>query len=309
MPSPSLPRIVDKVRMADWAHLKSEFDWVYEGDVAEPYRKTRSHHPGQSALLIVKGTLLVETERGSAVAKKNHWVFPRQGERLQEFSSDARILSLHFNLSWPGGEPLFNWDIAHILESSSAPILEKQARSLLRLVERQFPGVNNDLLYSHGDLKTHILLQKGFASWLSVYVTTLLDAGVTPSRLGQVDERVLKAISLLDDLSVEVEFDGAWLSHEVGLSPSQLDRLFIRQFGMTPRQHLEQRKLLQAFELMRSSPLGIKQIAYEVGFHSLPYFSRWFRQKSGLSPRQFQKGDIFEYQGRTLPQSGKKTRH
>lgn len=299
----SLPRVVDKARMADWAHLKSEFDWVYEGVVPEPYRKSATHHPGQSALLILKGDLSIETEKGRIVARKNQWVFPHQGSRLQEFSTDARVLSLHFSLNWPGAQPLFNWDIAQVIEGSEAPLLEKRARSLLRLVERAFPGAKNHLLYQHGDLKTHILIQKNFASWISAYVGTLLDSGVVPSRLGQADERVLQAVNLLDELPAEVEFDGAWLSHEVGLSPSQLDRLFIKQFDMTPRQYLEKRKLLHAFELMRSSALSIKQIAYEVGFHSLPYFSRWFRQKAGLSPRQFQKGDIFQYQGRTLPTS------
>jgi len=301
MPLSLLPRPTDKIRMADWAHLKPEFDWVYEGKVDEPYRLSRSHHPGQSVLLLTKGSLLVETKTGKIRARKNQWVLPHQGPRLQHFSEDACVLSIHFNLAWPGGQPLFNWDTACILESSSYPLLEKQARRLLRVAERHLPGAKNNLPYVLGDLKTHFILQKSFTTWLALLVGVLLDSGVAPSRLGQTDDRILQAVSILDALPVEVAFDAVWLAHEVSLSPSQLDRLFIRQFGMTPRQYLEQRKLLCAFELMRSSPLNIKQIAYEVGFHSLPSFSRWFKQKAGISPRRFQKGDIFEFQSRSIP--------
>jgi AraC-like DNA-binding protein len=31
----------------------------------------------------------------------------------------------------------------------------------------------------------------------------------------------------------------------------------------------------------------VKEIAYELGFSSLPHFSAWFRRRNGLSPRAF----------------------
>lgn len=282
-------RQFDHIRMVDWAHLKSELVWVYEGNVTPPYDNTREHNPGQSALLILEGRMRVETENSAIEAKQGQWVFPRQGQRLQQFFDHPRVLSVHFHVYWPGGQPLFQSDTALVLESSSYPRLEKQTRILKRIVEKKLPGVGGNLLWEKGSLKTHFLFQRAFDSWLCVYVDTLEEAGVNPSRLGQVDDRILNAVNFLDDFPLRETFNERQLATQIGLSPSQLDRLFIKQFNLTPRQYLEAKKLEQAKNLIRSAPLSIKQITYETGFNSLPSFSRWFRQKTGLSPKEFQK--------------------
>jgi len=282
-------QLMNDLRMADWAHLKTEFDWVYEGEVSQPYRQTWDHASGQSALLIERGSMRVETEKGKVEAGKRQWIFPRQGPRLQSFSEDAKVLSVHFHLHWPGRQPLFEWDTALVVDAADAPQLEKQARILKRQVDRLLPGAGRNLPHARGDLKTHFLMQKGFASWLCLFADTLLRLGVMPSRLAQIDPRVLQAASILDDHALDVALDGELLAQEVALSVSQLDRLFIRQFGLTPLQYLERRRLERAMELIRSAPSNIKEICYEVGFGSLAHFSRWFRLKTGVSPRQFRR--------------------
>src|SRR4051812_34658509 len=98
----SRPESLKTLRMVDWSHLKSEFVWAYEGDVEPAYRNTRSHHLGQSALLLLSGQLTIETEAGSVLVRQGTWAFPREGPRLQRFSDDARVLSVHFHLYWPG---------------------------------------------------------------------------------------------------------------------------------------------------------------------------------------------------------------
>ena len=277
------------LRMADWSNLKSEFVWAYEGVVGAPYRNTRNHHQGQSALLLRSGHLTIENENGVVRVDEGMWAFPREGSRLQRFSDNARVVSVHFQVYWPGNQPLFDFQTALVFKSSDYPELEKQSRRLCRQVDRVFPGIGAQLPWTRGSLSNYLELQIVFTRWLNIYVNSLLAAGVTPSRLGQVDERVLRAAQILDDLPVDVSFDERWLAKEVGLSASQLDRIFGKQFDLTPRQYFENRKLARAKDLIRSAPLTIKQIAYETGFRSLPYFSRWFHAKTGQSPRAFKK--------------------
>jgi AraC-like DNA-binding protein len=288
MLSPPSQRPIEELLFLDWAHLKSEFIWIYDGAVPDPYRNTRTHHPGQSALLMRRGTVHIENERGSMEARSGQWVFPRQGSRLQRFSERTRVLSVHFNLYWPGGQPLFDWDTAMVFDASAIPRLETRSQALCHLVERQVPGAAGGLPWKRGNLAKHLALQRAFASWLCVYADALLGQGVVPTRLGHVDQRVLDAVNTLDSLPVGVAFDEFWLASEVGLSPSQLDRLFSKQFKQTPRRYFEQRKLKRAMDLIGNSPQSIKQITYEIGFRSLSAFSRWFRQKTGHSPREFQ---------------------
>lgn len=284
-----IARSADKIRLSDWAHLRSELIWVYEGEVKPEYREVRHHFPGQSAFLIRKGAVVIETDKGRARAAAGQWVFPKQGNRLQNFSDDARILSVHFYLEWPGGQPLFDWDAAVVLHSKKAPGLESETKRLQRQVEHAFPGVMSSLPWMQGDLKMHLWLQQNFASWICTFADTLMNLGLKPSRLGPVDHRALQAIQWLDQHQLEAEFDERKLAVEIGLSVSQLDRLFAKQFGLTPRQHIDRRRLDAATQFLQGSSSPVKQISYELGFTSLAYFSRWFRAKTGSSPRQFQK--------------------
>lgn len=283
------PRSPNHVRMVDWAHLKSELVWVYEGNVTPPYDNTWEHNQGYSALLLLHGRLRVETEAGAVNARAGQWVFPRQGRRLQRFTDKPRVLSVHFNFYWPGGKPLFQWDTALVLSADEVPQLERQTRILQRVVERNLPGVGGNLLWERGTLKTHLRLQRAFDSWLYVFSNTLEDAGVAPSRVGPMDERILKAVHILDDLPLGEIFNEQRLAAEVNLSSSQLDRLFLKEFNRTPRQYFEDRRIEYAKNLVVSAPLSMKEITYEIGFGSLPSFSRWFRQKTGVSPKAYKK--------------------
>ncbi len=286
-----LLHIAHKMRMSDWAHLRAEFAWIYEGFVEKPYRDIRDHLPGQSALLMLDGQLSVKTDKAVVHAKKGQWCFPTPGPRHQRFSDDTRVLSIHFKFYWPGGQPLFNSDAAIVLDAGTFPRLEKKARALHKVVKTQLPEASSNLLWLHGDLQAHLLLQSAFLDWLCIYTNSLLEIGIVPSRLGDMDDRVLHALQILDHLSFDQALRTRYLAAEVGLSPSQLDRLFTKQFNLTPRQYFENRKLEQAIEMIQGTSLPIKQIAYELGFRSLPYFSRWFSQKTGRSPRSFQGGN------------------
>jgi AraC-like DNA-binding protein len=41
--------------------------------------------------------------------------------------------------------------------------------------------------------------------------------------------------------------------------------------------------------MLASSDLSIKEIAYEMGFQSIHYFSRIFKKKTGMSPSEIRK--------------------
>lgn len=281
------------IRMSDWAHLQTRLIWAYEGEVLPQYRNLSEHFPGQAALLLRQGSVEIQTEKGVQKASAGQWVLPRSGKRLQKFSRDARVLSVRFDLHWPGGRPLFDWDIALVFRSAEAPRLEAEANHLRQWIEHRFPNVLSSLPAMHGDLRTHLAIHRSFSSWLCVYVEVLMSQGLKPTRLGTIDARMLQVIHNLDHHPLNSPFLEKKLAKEIGLSPSQMDRLFIRQFKMTPRQYMDRRRIETAVELIQSSSLSIQQVSCEMGFNSLPYFSRWFRSRTGQGPREFKgKGSL-----------------
>ncbi|MGE0533243.1 MAG: helix-turn-helix domain-containing protein, partial [Hyphomonadaceae bacterium] len=70
------------------------------------------------------------------------------------------------------------------------------------------------------------------------------------------------------------------------ISRSQLERDFIRLFGVTPREFLNKARIEHALSLMQTDA-KIAEIAYRCGYTDQSAFSRRFRLAVGMSPRQY----------------------
>lgn len=72
----------------------------------------------------------------------------------------------------------------------------------------------------------------------------------------------------------------------VGLSRSQLFRVFEKNCGQSPKAVLQGMRLHQALMLLEQSSLPVEQVALSVGFRNGGQFSAAFRGKYGISPQQ-----------------------
>ena len=95
--------------------------------------------------------------------------------------------------------------------------------------------------------------------------------------------RVLEHISakLHEPLTVEA------LAAAAGMSASRLSHLLRAELGMSVMQYVEMRRVERASQLLRMTPLSIKQVAEEVGFASPFYFSLRFKKAIGRSPTAY----------------------
>ena len=66
-----------------------------------------------------------------------------------------------------------------------------------------------------------------------------------------------------------------------------MERLFRKYTGVSPAAYLSGLRLEHAAELLKSPECSITETAFRCGFSNLAYFSRVFRQKYGLSPREY----------------------
>ena len=76
----------------------------------------------------------------------------------------------------------------------------------------------------------------------------------------------------------------------VGLSRSQLFRIFEKSCGQSPKQVLQEMRLQQVRMLLQDTALTVEQIALATGFHSAGHLGAAFREKYGLSPREYRQG-------------------
>ena len=68
------------------------------------------------------------------------------------------------------------------------------------------------------------------------------------------------------------------------LAPTYFHRLFTRTFGMTPLHYVTRRRMETARQLLSTTNLTVKEIAYRVGFRSEFHFSRTFKKHMHVSP-------------------------
>ena len=79
------------------------------------------------------------------------------------------------------------------------------------------------------------------------------------------------------------------LAELCGLSETHFRRLWHRVFGISPTAYLRARRIARAKDLLLSGLYSISEAAREVGFDDANYFSRVFRQETGVSPSEFLK--------------------
>ena len=81
------------------------------------------------------------------------------------------------------------------------------------------------------------------------------------------------------------------LAPQLGFSPSYLSVLIKKKLGLPFQEYLIQERMKKAKLLLLTTDLKIYEIADQVGFEDMNYFSQRFKQVVGVTPRQYKKGE------------------
>lgn len=73
------------------------------------------------------------------------------------------------------------------------------------------------------------------------------------------------------------------------VSRSTLQRKLFLLTGLTPCKLITSLRIKLAMQLLANDIYNVTEIAYKVGFNDPKYFSRCFKNQSGLNPKEFQK--------------------
>lgn len=101
-----------------------------------------------------------------------------------------------------------------------------------------------------------------------------------PHAIRRLQEYMLR---LHEDLGVDT------LARLAGCSTASVHRLFRDYTGMSPGRYVAKLRADRAALLLRTTSLSIHEIGIQIGFSDPFYFSRFFKQKMGLSPRAYQR--------------------
>lgn len=101
-----------------------------------------------------------------------------------------------------------------------------------------------------------------------------------------MDHRVSKIIALLA-ANLRRDLSLAEAAEHVNLSISRMRHLFKAETGMSIVKYLKTLRLQKARERLETTPLSIKEIMIQVGIKDKSDFAKDFKNKYGLSPKQY----------------------
>lgn len=97
-------------------------------------------------------------------------------------------------------------------------------------------------------------------------------------------------IFLKKELQAVIQLDV--LSHKFRIGKSQLKKLFKEKAGMGVMQYWRKLKMEQAKIMLRDGDLTVTEISGKLGYSSIHYFSRQFKQETGIAPTEYAKSAI-----------------
>jgi AraC-like DNA-binding protein len=86
--------------------------------------------------------------------------------------------------------------------------------------------------------------------------------------------------------SLELPLTIQQVAEDMGVSYSNFRKLFKEHTGISPAVYQQDLRLQRAKELLSTTNMSIKEIAYRLNFESPDYFSAKFKAKTGRRPSE-----------------------
>ena len=117
---------------------------------------------------------------------------------------------------------------------------------------------------------------------------------ITPSEITTTsldEEFVKKAVAFVEKNMDDSEYSLEDLSSDLGLSKTHLNRKLTVILNMKPLQFIRSIRLKRAAQLLVGSQYNVVKIADKVGFNTIKYFNRYFKEEFGMTPTQYREAN------------------
>ena len=96
-----------------------------------------------------------------------------------------------------------------------------------------------------------------------------------------------KAIQIVKQYMSDFDFSVEEFGIKIGMSRSQLHRKLKALVGQSTSKFIRTLRLNTAAELLANKTGNVAEIAFEVGFNNLSWFSKCFQQQFGILPSEY----------------------
>ncbi|SMO45015.1 transcriptional regulator, AraC family with amidase-like domain [Paracoccus laeviglucosivorans] len=104
-----------------------------------------------------------------------------------------------------------------------------------------------------------------------------------PTRIGARHPRLAQVVARME-ANIEDPISPARLAIDADMSPRQLERLFARYLGRSPKRYYMELRLERARNLLMQTEMNVMEVALACGFASAAHFSKCYRATYGRTP-------------------------
>jgi AraC-like DNA-binding protein len=251
---------------------------------------------------------------------------PRKDEHPVLFRSVAsgRVLSEYQIVFISGGEGIFSmagktWDVSAGSMFMVLPGLEHYYKPALEKGWHEywvgFKGSYFNKLAREGFLsREHVFLQIGLYDYIISMFDRIFDEVRSQKPLYQMKactavlalitemisrsrrqdqhdfyQKIVEKAKYLMESNIYGAINLPNIAEQIGISTSHLNEIFKQYTSMTPYQYYIHLKIHKAEDLLLREDISIKEAAWRMGFEDQYYFSRLFKNKTGIAPSDWKK--------------------
>ncbi len=273
----------------NWNALHLELEWVYW---------LRGTHLGFSApqtesdcyiaFWVQRGELSKRSGNHLVSAKKGEWIFQYPGKAPTRWASRTSVVEVAFYLRWKGKGRLLFLPMQKLWKMQPMPNLEKRTLQLYEVVCKNVSRVDFYMRLENLSMEAHFEMRRSFHLWFMTMLEEWRKQGMGMYLAENADERIIRAKWLLDQHPQDEPISVKELAHSIGFSVKHFTMLFLRQYGMAPKQYWMQLKLKTALHELRSTGDTIEQIATRLGW-GVSWLHLWVKKETGLTPAQIRR--------------------
>jgi AraC-like DNA-binding protein len=102
-------------------------------------------------------------------------------------------------------------------------------------------------------------------------------------------QKIVEKAKYLMETNAYGEINLPNIANQIGISTSRLNEIFKQFTSMTPYQYYIHIKIHKAEDLLVREDISVKEAAWRMGFDDQYYFSRLFKNKTGIAPSDWKK--------------------
>ncbi|MBO9464878.1 GlxA family transcriptional regulator [Tropicibacter sp. R15_0] len=294
----SLVSALEVLQNANYTAERSLFTWSFHAPGDTPVSTLGSCEfpcvpletiKAPSEVVIVGGTVIAALSN----AKLNAWLarHVRQGVRLSALATGAFVLA---SAGMAVGEaPTLHWQFRDTFRERF-PEIELSTKPYVAEGNRcsSSGGVSAIDLFLrfvadyHGEaFATRVSESMNYVTMQQVQQVASAEAS---ARSRVKNPAVLTALEMMEG-NLEHPITPPQIAQEIGVSTRQLERLFNKYLGQSPKRYYMHLRLRRAYFLLTQTNMPVIEVALACGFQSAGHFAKCFRAEFGQTPTELLK--------------------